>query len=151
MNTSAKTKLAEFTVDANWAGDMMSGGGQLNAPDLNSPISVPTKLGGPGNATNPEELLAAASSSCALITAVAILQFHGVPAMPVSCRTTTEFEQTPNGPKAVSVTHNIELDSVPDQIGLEKLAQMVEGGCMVSQAMRGNVETKAQVKIRETV
>ena len=61
MSTEGAGRIeAEATVSwSGWGGEVTGGSGKLRAP-----TATQSELGGPGQATNPEELLAAALANC---------------------------------------------------------------------------------------
>jgi organic hydroperoxide reductase OsmC/OhrA len=57
--------IHEYKVNVSWQGGR-DGQGRLEAPESGEsfPLAVPAEFGGPGGATNPEELLTSAIASC---------------------------------------------------------------------------------------
>lgn len=76
---------------------------------------MPPELGGPGGATNPEQLVAAAYAAC----------FHG--ALRLAARTRKEVV-----PDDVSVTATVRLE--PDDVSFQVAADTVDGGRIGSRA-----------------
>lgn len=143
---------SEFVIAGTWTGTMQDGRGELGASGLRVTHSVPEGFGGHGVGTNPEELLAAAASSCALITLSAVLGAQGAAAPAAQCVTTARFEHSKTGPKAASLTHEISLRTEVPGVDLDRIARMVERNCMVSQALAGNVPVEVRlVSVADTV
>lgn len=145
--TALTETTATFTVSASWAGTMKEGRGELGGAGLRLSHSAPAALGGAGVGTNPEELLAAAAASCALITLAAILAAQGKPARAAGCETIARFAETPAGPKPAAILHRITLAEGPGSLDPEALARRVERNCMISQALAGSVQTEVRIEI----
>jgi organic hydroperoxide reductase OsmC/OhrA len=125
---------------------MADGQGELGGSGLRVVHSIPGDLGGRGNGTNPEELLAAASASCAMITLSAIVEASGGGPLRLRCQTAARFESRPSGPVPVSIEHEIQLiPPVPPGLDKEQTAGLVERGCMISRALAGNVTVKVRI------
>ncbi|MFM9124315.1 MAG: OsmC family peroxiredoxin, partial [Actinomycetota bacterium] len=75
-----------------WEGDLAHGAGRLSAASSVAfsglALSLPTRIGAPGDQTSPEELLAAAHAGCFAMALTSILTRAGVPPgrLDVACR-----------------------------------------------------------------
>lgn len=75
-----------------WEGDLAHGAGRLSAASSVAfsglALSLPTRIGAPGDQTSPEELLAAAHAGCFAMALTSILTHAGVPPgrLDVACR-----------------------------------------------------------------
>jgi peroxiredoxin-like protein len=139
-----------FTVTASWAGDL-SGEGELITEGLQSAISAPTNLGGIGKGTNPEDLLFAASASCFLITLSVILTKRNLPFEKLEVAT-EGFVIFDKGPGIKKIVHHpsITVPATATAAQREQVlaaAQLAEQGCMISRAVRGNVEVSVEARV----
>jgi osmotically inducible protein OsmC len=79
----------EREATCTWTGPLAQGDGRISAAGLaDVGVSLPTRLGPPGDATSPEELLAAAHASCFAMALAAVLTHAEVPPgrLEVGCR-----------------------------------------------------------------
>jgi peroxiredoxin-like protein len=136
-----------MTVHASWHGSSQTGAGELSAEVLRSTYSIARELGGPGNGTNPEELVLGAAASCYLITLAVMLGKRGVPfdSLEVTTDGTVLFDK---GLQLLSLSHHPRITlsataTVEHREAALAAAELAERGCMVSRAMRGNVATSA--------
>jgi len=142
---SAQGHTTDFTVSGTWSGTMSGGRGELGASGLRVIHSVPGDLGGCGSGTNPEELLAAAASSCAIITLAAILESQSGAPVQLQCVTTAQFRASRTGPVPVGIAHDISLSAHVPDLDTKRTSGLVERNCMISQALAGNVPVTVQI------
>jgi peroxiredoxin-like protein len=133
----------QFTVRASWHGSSQTGAGQLNSKALSSTFSIPGNLGGPGQGTNPEELVVSAAASCYLITLAVALDKRGVPFDKLEV-TTDGMVLFDKGLQLTRLTHHpritlIATATVAHREAALATAEQAEQGCMLSRAVRGNV------------
>lgn len=140
-----------FSMKASWQGGRL-GTGELKGNGLSASISIPAELGGPGAGTNPEELLIGAALNCYIITLAAILEKRemNVESLTVQSEGIVTVE---GGNQAFSkIIHRPTIVvSGADEKTVEKLAQFAhraEQVCMISKALRGNVELQVEPEIR---
>jgi lipoyl-dependent peroxiredoxin len=129
------------SASAKWEGGLKGGKGSF---------SVATGLGGQynfgsrfeeGTGSNPEELLAAAEAACFSMALSSSLEKNGTP--PTSVETTARATLEKVGDK-FSIT-KMELDvrgKVPnlDEATFQRFARETGEGCIVSRAIKGNVD-----------
>lgn len=81
-----------------WEGDLAHGAGRLSAASSVAfnglALSLPTRIGRPGDQTSPEELLAAAHAGCFAMALASVLSRAGVPPgrLDVACRVRVDEE-----------------------------------------------------------
>lgn len=81
-----------------WVGDLAHGTGRLSAASSVAfnglALSLPTRIGQPGDQTSPEELLAAAHAGCFAMALASVLTHAGVPPgrLDVACRVRVDEE-----------------------------------------------------------
>jgi len=139
-----------FSLSGSWSGGT-AGHGQIQAGALEADVSVPGQLGGPGQGTNPEELLLGAASSCYLITLAAICTRRALPIVSITLESDARFTAPP-ALKLLGIVHRpvITFDGPDDEASREAIrdaAHRAELFCMVSGALRGN----AAVTVEPTV
>ncbi|MBA4493068.1 SACOL1771 family peroxiredoxin [Paenactinomyces guangxiensis] len=139
-----------FYMKANWSGGR-GGVGTISAGHLQSHISIPEVMDGPGVGTNPDEMLIGAAGTCYLITLAAILERRQLPVLELTLETEgivhadkkLVFEKIIHRPRLVvedTATEN-QLDSI------KQAAEHAEKNCMISNALRGNVELEVDAHI----
>lgn len=134
-----------FELKAVWRGGL-AGKGNLKAKGLEAAFSIPSELRGPGEGTNPEELLLAASSSCFLITLGVSLNLQGVPVQEVILESHLQMEME-NGFTVKSIEHSplvrIDGEITPELIRtVDSAVRRAEEHCLIAKALRGNVVLK---------
>src|SRR6476620_10667048 len=72
-----------FTMKLNWS-EGRNGTGSIVANNLNTKISIPREMSGPGVGTNPDEMLVGAAATCYLITLAAMIENRGLPLVDLS-------------------------------------------------------------------
>lgn len=139
-----------FHLNADYQGGL-SGQGRIHGQGLEVTFSAPTVLGGKGEGTNPEELLAAAASACFLITFGAVTQFQGIEITGVSNR--TEIGATKDGGFHITHVTHFPIVRIPKNGNAEKVRmalERAEAGCLIGLAIKGNVKASVEARIEET-
>ncbi|MGH3098669.1 MAG: OsmC family peroxiredoxin [Streptosporangiales bacterium] len=124
-----------------WTGGISKGKGDVTLDSSNAghyEVSFPTRSGDPDGHTSPEELIAAAHSSCLAMNLSGILETENLE--PASIDVSAEVTLGPDdGGFAISgidVTLRASVDGVdPDRFA--ELAQTAERTCPVSKALAG--------------
>jgi peroxiredoxin-like protein len=136
-----------YTLQGTWTGGRTSSG-QVSVGGLSSTISIPKELGGAGEGTNPEELLLSAASACYMITLGLLLTNRKIPYVRIDLESKA-FIENDHGLRFDRIEHYPTI--VVDEQGLEdelyKLAEHAEHACMVSSAVRGNVEVSVHPRV----
>ena len=140
-----------FTLQIDWPGGRNSVG-ELSTERLQTKVSIPPEMNGPGIGTNPDEMLLGAAATCYLITLAAMLE-----------RSEIEAELTLESKGLVDVTngvftykaihHYVEilLKNKEDDRGrriAERYAYKAEETCMISKALKGNVDIEVHLTLR---
>jgi lipoyl-dependent peroxiredoxin len=141
---------AERTATTVWEGDLAHGNGVLSlksgaAPEL--PVTWASRTERSEGKTSPEELVAAAHSSCFSMALSNILaeSGHAPERLDVSATVTLSLD---GGPK-VSSSH-ITVRGVVPGIDDDAFAQAAEGakdGCPISGALKGNLELTVDAQL----
>lgn len=138
-------------ADAQWAGDLESGKGNISTPQsglfAEQNFSFKTRFGDE-TGTNPEELLAAAHAGCFSMALSAVLGKEGF--VPESIRTRAEATMDPGmdpGPTITGITLvlNAKVPGI-DQTTFERIANAAKAGCVISRALSVPVELKATLE-----
>lgn len=134
----ATTRLAT----TNWKGNLFEGSGQvtLESSGLGTyDVSWPARTEEPNGKTSPEELIAAAHSSCFSMAFSNGLDKNGTP--PTSLKTTAEVEFTPGqGITGIKLTTRGVVEGLTND-EFVTLAEAAKVGCPVSQALTGTTIT----------
>ncbi|WP_210135159.1 OsmC family protein [Staphylococcus sp. GDX8P80P] len=127
--------------------------GTVSGDVITEQISIPAPLGGNGTGTNPDELLVSAASSCYIISLAATLErakFTNIQITNDSIGSAL-FE---NGKfKMATISHypkilvtSSEKEKLENR--LPKLLEVADNNCMISNAIRNNVEIQIQATIQ---
>lgn len=141
-----------FHYEGSWHGGR-NGKGQIKVGNLSSVISTPASMNGLGEGTNPDEMLVGAAASCYMMTLAFALERKGVPVeeLTVASTGTASDEGGLHFEKIVHYPH-IVLPAEADDKQIEKVYELVklsESRCMVSKAMKGNVEIKVEAGVEK--
>jgi len=140
----------EYEVRVEWSGGR-AGSGTVSAERFGSPLalSVPPEFQGLGEGTNPEEMLAAAICACYGITFGIIAENRKLPVASFTADAVGEVEQ--KGPqftyRSVTIRPRIVLEAgAGDAMAAlaEELAHKADAYCIITNAVRGNVEIKVE-------
>ena len=128
---------ATRTATAHWEGDLFSGSGRvaLESSGIGTfPVSWPARAAEPGGKTSPEELIAAAHSSCFNMALSNSLAEAGTP--PAGLDTTAAVTFVP-GTGITQIVLNV-VGSVPGMSAedFRQAAEAAKAGCPVSQALK---------------
>lgn len=137
-----------FELKAKWSGGL-DGAGNIRAGNLSTEISVPSQMNGPGVGTNPEEMLLGAAATCYIITLGMLLQRQGIPTVELNSEI---FVQSSPAMKVDKIIHRPQISASTDhtQEQLDKISQAAfraEQTCMISKALKGNVEVIVEPQI----
>ena len=143
----------EYPVTVQWSGGKDgSGSVRTESGHVSQDLAVPTEFGGPGGATNPEELLTSAITSCYSITFGIIAANRKLPVASFECAAVGEVEQS--GAqftyKAITLRPRILLEagSSDEQAAMaEDMAHKADSYCIVTNAVRGKVEIRVEPSV----
>jgi osmotically inducible protein OsmC len=126
------------TAKAHWEGSLKDGEGEVNLVSSgvgNFPVSWPARVEQPNGKTSPEELIAAAHSTCFSMSISNELVLAGNPA-PTSVDTTAEvtFQQGGPGITGIKLTCSVEVPGV-DREKFDAAAEAAKKSCPVSRAL----------------
>ncbi|PAV31430.1 hypothetical protein CIL05_01890 [Virgibacillus profundi] len=141
-----------FHLKADWPGGRNSEG-YIEAGNLQTKISIPPEMDGPGIGTNPDEMLLGAAATCYLITLAAMIERAELPLVEMSLESEGivdvtkgifTYKEIIHKPSVVLKSNAIEKEHNL----LKKLVEKAEKGCMISRAIQGNVEIELQPDLR---
>lgn len=133
-----------FYLQANWPGGRNSEG-FIEAGNLKTKVSIPPEMNGPGIGTNPDEMLLGAASTCYVITLAAMIERDKLPLKDMSLESEGLVDVTNGVITYKKITHKPtvilkEGATAADYKSLEKVIYLAEQSCMISRALRGNVD-----------
>ncbi|MBH9966326.1 OsmC family protein [[Bacillus] enclensis] len=140
-----------FYIKTDWPG-LRNDVGTLTSTTLNTEISIPPEMDGPGAGTNPDEMLLGAAATCYIITLAAMLERSRIP----KASLTMESEGIVEVEKGVITYKKIIHRPIlvlskgcteKELAAATKLAVKAEQSCMISRAVKGNVD----IELEETV
>jgi peroxiredoxin-like protein len=141
--------LHSFHLTANWPG-LRNDVGTIETANLHTKISIPPEMDGPGIGTNPDEMLLGAAATCYIITLAAMLERSKINKDSLTM-TSEGVVDISNGvityKKIIHRPHLI-LHSEKDMVLAQKLARKAESSCMISRALKGNVEIELNENIK---
>lgn len=137
-----------FTLQIDWSGGR-NGTGQLAARDLKTEVSIPVEMNGPNVGTNPDEMLLGAATTCYIITLAMLLEKHRIDVASLTIQSEATVDVT-NGvytfKRIVHKPHIVTAQLTEAlQKKVEQLAIRSEETCMISKAMKGNVDIQVQL------
>ena len=133
-----------FHLKADWPGGR-NNVGKIEAGNLKTKISIPPEMDGPGIGTNPDEMLLGAAATCYIITLAAMIERADLPLEFMELES-EGFVDVTNGVftyKKILHKPTVILKSHATEEQLNKLKQLTEKAeksCMISRALKGNVE-----------
>ncbi|MFB7641828.1 OsmC family protein [Peribacillus butanolivorans] len=143
--------MHHFHLSAEWPGGR-NDIGTIQSGNLQTQISVPTEMEGPGIGTNPDEMLLGAASTCFIITFAAMLELSKIEKVSLTMQSEALVDVT-NGVftyKKIIHRPTLVLASITSEKEAEKarkLAVKAESSCMISRAIKGNVEVELNATI----
>ncbi|GGI18031.1 organic hydroperoxide resistance protein [Gottfriedia solisilvae] len=108
-------------------------------------LKMPVELGGPGGATNPEQLFAAGYSACfeSALNLVAREKKVKLQSTSVTANVTIGKDPVDGGFK-LAVQLNVKAEGVPTDLAVE-LVKAAHGVCPYSKATQGNIDVQLRV------
>lgn len=140
-----------FHLTANWPG-LRNDVGTIEAGNLITKVSIPPEMDGPGIGTNPDEMLLGAASTCYIITLAAMMERSKLDKEALTMESVGIVDVT-NGvityQKIIHKPHIVlKSDATEKDEALAwKLAEKAETSCMISRAIKGNVEVELQATV----
>jgi osmotically inducible protein OsmC len=125
-------------------------GGHARTDDalLDIDLVIPEEMGGPGGATNPEQLFAAAWASCFHSTLKSVAAREGRPIVDSVVVAAVQLHAKADGSFSLSAALHVDVSGV-DQVAAEELALAAHATCPYSVATRGNIPVSVNVRVGE--
>jgi osmotically inducible protein OsmC len=143
---------AERRAQAIWEGDLARGSGTFTVGTGSigpQEVSWAARTEDPGGKTSPEELLAAAHSSCFSMALSGALARAGTPPRRLETQAVVTFDKVGDGWKVTrsALTVRGDVPDVDEQAFLAA-AEDAKENCPVSQALKGNVELSVDAALK---
>ncbi|MFC4002703.1 OsmC family peroxiredoxin [Prauserella oleivorans] len=133
--------MAKRDSTTRWTGGLNSGKGSVTLDSSNAgqfDVTFPRRIGEPEGTISPEELIAAAQSSCLAMNLAGVLEKEGL--SPSTIDVSAEVTVDPAGGglniSAIDITLRAEVDGV-DADRFAQLAKTAKDTCPVSKALAG--------------
>ena len=133
MSESLYTACATSTGDGRAAGRSASSDGLLDVT-----LAIPTEMGGPGGATNPEQLFAAGWAACFHSALKAVAAGKKVTIADSAVIAEVSVHPTEKGGFGLSAALHAEFGGI-DQATADSLVTAAHAVCPYSNATRGNI------------
>ena len=144
--------MAERTATTTWEDDLPTGRGTVSVSSGaigDFPVTWASRSEERSEGkTSPEELIAAAHSSCFSMALSNVLAEGGHPPQSLEVSSTVVFDMVDGGPKVTESRITVR-GRVPgiDEAGFQEAVRTAEQGCPVSNALRGNVEMSVDASL----
>ncbi|WP_407269199.1 OsmC family protein [Radiobacillus sp. PE A8.2] len=140
-----------FHLKADWPGGRNSQG-YIDAGNLKTKISIPPEMDGPGVGSNPDEMLLGAASTCYIITLAAMIERAAIPLQHMDLQSVGIVDVTNGVFTYQKIIHKptVILANGATTAQLDHAKQLVEKAetsCMISRAIKGNVELELQAEV----
>ncbi|MCF6137415.1 OsmC family protein [Pseudalkalibacillus berkeleyi] len=133
-----------FYLKAEWPG-LRNDVGVIETEKLKTEVSIPPEMDGPGIGTNPDEMLLGAAATCYIITLAAMMERSKLEKVTLTMASEGIVDVTNQiitYKKIIHRPHLIlkETTNSKEYKLAEKLVMKAEHACMISRAVKGNVE-----------
>ena len=135
---------ALYTTTVNATGDGRNGHVESDDGTFSTDVRIPREMGGPGGATNPEQLFAAGYSACFHSALKLVAGQAGVDATGTQVSATVSLGTLEGGAFGIAVELDVSVPAV-DRRTAEKVVARAHEVCPYSNATRGNVDVKLTV------
>ncbi|WP_416730879.1 OsmC family protein [Fictibacillus sp. JL2B1089] len=142
-----------FHLNAHWQGGR-NDIGTIETQNLQTKVSIPPEMDGPGIGTNPDEMLLGAAATCYIITLAAMMERSKIEKIDLKMTSEGHVDVTNGVITYQKIIHRPVVTIKPDPAKnistlLQKLAIKAEHSCMISRALKGNVEIEAILTIKK--
>ncbi|WP_110113129.1 OsmC family protein [Bacillus sp. CGMCC 1.16541] len=139
-----------FHLKADWPGGR-NDVGNIESGQLRTSISIPKEMDGPGIGTNPDEMLLGAAATCYIITLAAMLERSGINTILLTMDSEAIVDVTKGVFTYERIIHrpHIVLEEWSEQLNKKaaRIAEKAESTCMISKAVKGNVNIEVEARI----
>ncbi|MFG6496428.1 OsmC family protein [Fictibacillus sp. UD] len=142
-----------FHLQAHWPGGR-NDSGTIETKNLQTTVSIPPEMDGPGIGTNPDEMLLGAAATCYIITLAAMMERSKIEKIDLTMESEGIVDVTNGVITYQKIIHRpvvtIKHDPSKDfSTIIQKLAIKAEHSCMISRALKGNVEVNVFLTIKK--
>ncbi|MBS2970353.1 OsmC family protein [Metabacillus sp. KIGAM252] len=143
-----------FLLQATWPGGRNSVG-EIQTGHLKTSISIPPEMDGPGEGTNPDEMLLGAAATCYIITLAAMLERNSISTESLTMESEGIVEVVKGYITYKKIIHRPVLvltsEAEEKEVRLaQRLAEKAEQSCMISRALKGNVSIELEAHIEKS-
>lgn len=138
----------QFHCTAKFSGGY-HGQGTIDNRNLKTKISIPKEMDGPDVGTNPDELLLSAAITCFTITLSSFFHKNNIPIEINHVEGTATVSKTNQILDYESIVYEVHLIDSPDPADkkyddkrLIRYTEQAEKNCMITRAVKGNVDIK---------
>jgi len=140
-----------FYLKADWPG-LRNDIGAIDAGNLKTKISIPPEMDGPGIGTNPDEMLLGAAATCYIITLAAMMERSKLEKVALTMESVGVVDVTNGVITYKKIIHKPQIilkqdATEKDEALARKLAEKAETSCMISRAIKGNVEIELDTTV----
>lgn len=141
-----------FHLTARWPGGRNTVG-DIQAGNLQTNVSIPKEMDGPGIGTNPDEMLLGAAATCYMITLAALLERAHIQTNTQTLQSVGTVDVTNGVFTYKKIVHKPTITLMPDATAAQiervnRFAIKAEETCMISKALRGNVQLEVEATIQ---
>ena len=139
----------QFEVGLDWENGR-NGTGKLQARQLQTGVSIPREMNGPNIGTNPDEMLIGAASTCFTISFATLLENAKILPSKLQVRSVGTVDVTGHVYTFERIVHHVDVafDGDFQRARVERFAKKAEETCMISKALKGNIEIIVDLNIR---
>jgi osmotically inducible protein OsmC len=147
-------EMATFSrhVDVDWTGSIMEGKGQVKAGTgaFTLPVTFPARIGEPAGHTSPEELIAAAHAACYAMALNATVGRKGGSIAKTHVTATVTADKGDSGITIKTSKLTVVAEGLQgiDKNDFAAVAKQAEGGCPVSNALRGSLTIELETSVK---
>jgi osmotically inducible protein OsmC len=145
--------IVKQTASVVWQGSIARGRGQINGGSgaiAEVPVTLASRLGNVEGLTSPEELIAAAHAACFTTTLGSILARQRTPPERLTVDAVCSLDDTEGQRRILAIdleVHGRVPGAEPDRF--QQAAAEAEQNCVVTKALRGNVEIRAHATLEQ--
>lgn len=142
----------KFHLTANWPGGR-NDVGTIDCGALQTKVSIPPEMDGPGIGTNPDEMLLGAAATCYIITLAAMMERSKLNKVALEMAAVGIVDVTNGVITYKEIIHKPVVTlaasaSEKDHKLALRLAEKAEESCMISRAIKGNVVVSLEATIQ---
>ena len=142
----------ERHVNVEWTGSVMDGKGDVKAGTgaFNLPVTFPARIGEPEGHTSPEELVAAAHAACYAMALNGTVGRKGGSIARTHVTATVVADKGTSGIKLTTSKLKVVAEGLQgiDKADFAAVAKEADGGCPISNALRGTMKIELETEVR---